>query len=262
MENILWSALIAFVVGCLVVYKKSLTLPAASLAAFMIMLLSFFVGLKNMTFLLVAFFAISAADHAVKNKKAPLAEKDKEEEKHGRRFIQVAANGLVACLMTLIYALTKKEVFIIAYIAVLAESLADSLASDIGIFSKKAPIDICRLKRTEPGISGGISLLGSVSALAGSVFMAVYMALIRGFVLKEFLIIIAAPMIGMFFDSVLGSLFQIRYRCSVCGKLTEKKTHCKKLCERVKGPRFLDNNAVNFMGNLMAAAAAYLMYSM
>ncbi len=259
MKEYIWAALIALAVCGIVIYKKSLTKPGAILAAGIIMLLTFCVGLKNMTFLLVAFFAISAADHAVKHKKAPLAEK--EEEKHGRRFIQVAANGLVACLMAVIFSLTENDAFMIAYIAVLAESLADSLASDIGIFSKKAPVDICRLKRTQPGISGGISLLGSMSALAGSVFMAIYAALIRGFILKEFLIIAAAPMIGMFFDSILGSLFQIRYQCEVCGKLTEKKVHCHVPCKRVEGPRFLDNNAVNFFGNLMAAAAAYLLYS-
>lgn len=256
MEEIIWSAVIAALVGCAVVYKKSLTLPGAMLAAIMIMAISFFAGLANMTYLLFTFALIYIADSFIKRKK-----KDDNAKGEQRSIIQVAANGLIACIMTLVYAFTKDEAYIIAYIAVLTESLADSLASDIGVYSKREPIDICSFKRMQTGISGGISLLGTASSFIGSFIVALYAAIIRGFKIKEFLIIIIAPMLGMLFDSVLGSLFQLRYSCTVCGELTEKKTHCGKAAQRIAGPRFLNNNAVNFLSNIFAAAAAVLLYN-
>jgi len=57
-------------------------------------------------------------------------------------------------------------------------------------------------------------------------------------------------------DSFLGSVCQVKYRCPVCHRLTEKKTHCEIGTEFASGLRFLDNNAVNFLSSLLISAAA------
>ena len=61
------------------------------------------------------------------------------------------------------------------------------------------------------------------------------------------------------FDSVLGSLVQVKYRCAVCGMVTERETHCgeKTLC--VRGARWVSNDAVNLMSNAFSLGVALVL---
>ena len=51
-----------------------------------------------------------------------------------RDAIQVTANGLTAMVMALLYSITLNKIFIVGYVAALAEAFADTAASGIGAF--------------------------------------------------------------------------------------------------------------------------------
>jgi len=53
--------------------------------------------------------------------------------------------------------------------------LGDTLASELGILSKSAPILITNLQRVPPGTNGGISIIGTVASLAGGFLMGLTM---------------------------------------------------------------------------------------
>ncbi len=97
--------------------------------------------------------------------------------------------------------------FPIGFFAGVSAALADTMSSEIGMLSKRKPVLITTLEKVETGTDGGISLLGSVSALIGA-------ALIAG--MHYFLysnlffagIILLAGVIGAFVDSFLGAVFE------------------------------------------------------
>ena len=59
---------------------------------------------------------------------------------------------------------------------------------------------------------------------------------------------------GSLIDSSLGATVQAGYRCAVCGVVTEKNHHCGQPAKLIKGLKPIDNDAVNFLSNLIAVA--------
>ena len=135
----------------------------------------------------------------------------------------------------------------------MAESLADSLASKLGPLSKSPPRDICTGRPVSAGLSGGVTWLGTLSELLGAAAIAGVSALGSQSVVT-FGVVLAAGFLGAVFDSVLGSRAQVKFRCAVCGTVTERETHCGAPAVRVSGARCVTNDAVNLLSNLFALA--------
>ena len=155
-------------------------------------------------------------------------------------------------MASLLYLITGDKVFIVAFLASFSEALADTAASGIGALSNKT-FDIFRMKRCDSGLSGGMSLIGTVASLVGASLISV-IAFAFGYV--DFYVAIVISLCGFLggvFDSLLGSLMQVKYKCTVCGKITERKWHCGEVTAHYCGFKFIDNNAVNFCGTLFAA---------
>ena len=176
-----------------------------------------------------------------------------------RKSKQILANSSVAFILTIIYFLTKQTIFLFASFAVLAEEFADSAASDIGRLSKKSPIDILKFKKVTPGISGGVTWLGMGSALVASLVATSIPFMFFATEWKAFLIIIAVSFVGMLIDSVLGSGFQVLYKCPICGAHTEGEMHCDVSTEQVKGCKCIDNSMVNLLSGVFTAILAILL---
>ncbi len=251
--------IVTAVVIAMMAYKaKALTASASITAGCMMVLLGLCMGFKNMTVMIFSFAVLTVVDKFIKLKKNPI--KDSVTKKTGARdFVQVIANGLSACIMALMYVLSKKELYITASVAAFAEAFTDSLASDVGIYSKTQPVDIVKMKKVERGTSGGVSILGCTAALCGAVLVALYDTTIRSFNLKNSISIIISSMLGMFIDSILGSTVQLKYRCVVCGKVTEKLEHCEKETEKIGGFKPFDNDIVNLVSNALTAVIACFM---
>ncbi len=173
-----------------------------------------------------------------------------------RNEIQLAANCLPAVILIIMYGISNNNIFIVAFFAAVAEVVGDSVASDVGVLSKKDPIDICSLKRIPRGLSGGISLLGTGAAVLICIYSGcIYMFLYQGNI--YFAITIAfASMSGVVLDSILGSTVQARYKCVICNKYTEKNIHCEEVTALTKGIAFIDNSKVNLACNIFSSCLA------
>jgi uncharacterized protein (TIGR00297 family) len=225
---------------------------ATVLAVFLDVVVSLTLG--NYGFVLLLTFLVgSVLVDKIKKKK----QKNDEITKRGdcRDAVQVVANGIIPMFFAIFAALYRHPAFLVGYIAVLSEAFADTVASGFGIFSKKT-FDLFKWRPAEKGMSGGISTVGTLSAFFAS-FLIPALALAFGIVnWALFLIASLAAFLGVFVDSALGSLVQVKYRCISCGKLTEKEWHCNKKCKKSSGFEFFDNDVVNLFSGAFAAIFA------
>ena len=238
--------------------KKALTFGGVVMAVIVDLFIS--VSLGNFGFtLLGAFFALAVLVDKFKKRIKNQGAAEEAAKGDCRDYMQVIANGMLAGLCGLLYMVSSNRVFIIAFSAALAEALADTVSSGIGIAAKRT-YDPFRFKVCERGVSGGMSLLGTFSSLVASYAMAM-IAYAYGVVnFKETLIITGAAFLGGVFDSFLGSLLQAKNKCRVCGKITEKSVHCQEETEHYSGLPFMDNDAVNMLSGIFAALVAALVY--
>ena len=86
----------------------------------------------------------------------------------------------------------------------------DTLASEIGETSHSKPRMITTLKETEPGVDGGVTLLGEGASLLGALIIG-SLATVSGMTgLLGIVIGTAAGFLGTNFDSLLGATLQRR----------------------------------------------------
>ena len=255
--DIIISIILALILIFATLKKRAFTVAAALTAGVILITAAICASYAGIFIVLAAYGLIFAVDLAI-GKKSERVTGQINKKSGARDVVQVLANALAAIIALVIGKLVANDAFTVVYAVALTECLADSLASDVGVLSKKDPIDICRFRRIKRGLSGGVSPLGTLAAFAGCVFMSVFTVIFFGFVPKYFLSILLIPMLGITVDSVLGSLVQAKFTCAVCGKLTEKPIHCEKPCVHTGGVRLITNDAVNFISNIVTTAAAVL----
>jgi len=176
-----------------------------------------------------------------------------------RDHMQVIANGLIPTLAALMYLFTDKAVFVIAFVASLSEAFADTAASGVGAFAKKT-YDPFKLRVTEHGLSGGMSWIGTLASLIAAFAIGMVAFAFKKLDFDTVLLTTVAAFLGGVFDSFLGSVFQIKFKCRLCGKITEKHEHCGERTVRHSGLALIDNDVVNLMGGLFAAALSITLF--
>lgn len=209
--------------------------------------------------LLMTFFCVSVAiDKLKKHMKRPVV----SEELKGdcRDHMQVIVNGLIPTLMAVLYWFSRDYVFIAAFVASMAEALADTAASGAGAFANKT-YDPFRMKECKKGLSGGMSLIGTASSLLGAALVSAVALSFDAIDWRVMLIAIGSAFLGALFDSMLGSLFQVKYRCRVCGELTEKHEHCAEPTVHAHGLSLIDNDVVNLLSALFSAGLSITLVS-
>ena len=238
-------------------YTKNALTKGGIVAAFILDIV-ISVSLGNFGFtILLAFFAFGVLIDKIK-KRYKKAEQSIEKKGSKRDAVQVFANGLVPALCAALYFILKEQIFILAFVASLSEALADTAASGIGVFSRNT-FDPFRMKKCEKGISGGMSLVGTLSSLVGAAVISALALTFGRITFSESLITLLAGFLGGIFDSMLGSLLQVKYKCSVCGKIVEREEHCDKKTTKHSGLIFVNNDTVNFLGTLFAATVVILL---
>ena len=251
--SVILAALLVFVT-----LKKKAFTPAAAITAAVILITAGICGeYAAIVGVLSAYGIVFAVDMILGKRTEKIT--GEINRKTGRRdIVQVLANALAAVIALVLGYIFHRPEGLVIYYSALTECLADSLASDVGVLSKKDPVDICRMKRIKRGLSGGVSLLGTVSALLGCLAMALISLIFFGFDLKYFIAVLVIPMIGILVDSLLGSLVQAKYQCVKCGKFTEKAAHCGDPTAHCGGLKFINNDTVNILSNFSAAILAAL----
>lgn len=234
----------------LVYEKRALTRVGILLAVALDLVASIAFG--NIGFIiLICFFGGSLIADKLKKRSA--------ENKKPRNAIQVLANGSLGIVFGILYLIFKSSIFLVAYASVFSEALADTASSGIGSRSEKT-FDIFRMKKVSTGTSGGISFIGTLSAILSAAFIAGISAISPEIGFIEAMIILASGFSGSVFDSLLGSLLQGKYKCLVCGEETEERIHCNVKTSKISGLEWINNSAVNFFSTLFASIISIILF--
>jgi len=153
----------------------------------------------------------------------------------GRNAWQVLANLIVAALASLAFGATGNRAWLFATAAALAEAATDTVASEVGQTRGQTARLVTTWEQVRAGTDGGITISGTTAGIAGGVVIAIVAALGGMIPRSQLWIPVAAGLVGMLMDSVLGATLQRRGRMS--------------------------NETVNLGGTLAAAALAYAISS-
>lgn len=191
------------------------------------------------------------------------------EEKLGARgWRNVLANGGVATTIVCMAAYTNnllRPEFLAAYLGAISTAYADTLATEIGLLYPREPRLITNMKPVPAGTPGGVSPYGTAAQLlsAFTIVPATMLFLPTGDWSTVFfnllVIVLASSFLGSAFDSLMGATMQAVYRCKICGKTTEKRTHCNTEAQLLRGIKYIDNNMVNLIATAVGAVIAYML---
>lgn len=249
---------------------------SGALAAFAVGALTYASGAVPFTLVLLAFFLPSVGlSRLGKRRKRELVDIGKG---GARDAFQVLANGGVATACAVLFALTHDPRWAWAFAGAYAAATADTWATEIGTLARQAPRSILTLRPIPTGLSGGITLPGTLAEIAGALWLGavalvcitipvswLHPHLYQG----QWLIPLAQPrlpvlgvafagVVGSTVDSVLGATVQELRRCDACGRNCETDPHaCGTPTRLVRGLPGASNDVVNLLATIAGAVVAF-----
>jgi uncharacterized protein (TIGR00297 family) len=156
------------------------------------------------------------------------------EKLDGRTALQVLANLAVAASCAGLSAVNAgSAVLLLAASAALSEAAADTVSSELGQARSEQARLITTWEEVAAGTDGGVSWAGTLAGITAATVVSLVCVLAGLIPLKWLGISITAAIAGMIADSFLGALLERR--------------------------NLLNNDAVNFLGTLIAAGTASLL---
>jgi uncharacterized protein (TIGR00297 family) len=262
----LWVQILAQVfsiaVGLLSYKKKSVSISGLIALLF---ISSVFIWLNQISLLLILFYMFASSSfltHFGKSQKSALYI---VEAKSGPRdYVQAIANLGIATVLICIYQYNTHPAILTAIMGSVAAANADSWSSEIGGLSKGKVYLITTLRTVQKGISGGVTLVGTIGGIAGSLFISAAaiatLSWMSSYIANWSLLFIASFLAGVFgfiLDSYLGAIFQSLYINKTNQRFTEK---AERNSELVKGLVWMNNDLVNFFTTMAGAIVAGLLY--
>jgi len=270
----LWPLAFGFVLSTLIAWggyqKRSLSRSGVA-GAIILGTLIFGLGGWIWGLLLIAFFVSSSfLSYYREAEKEGLAEKFAKGSQ--RDLGQALANGGWGAVLAVLYFLRPDPLLFAAFVGTMATVNADTWGTEVGVLSPTMPRLVTNGQPVPVGTSGGVTLLGTLAALAGGLFIGLV-----AFILRQvnslwqtgqwawadlWLLLFASlgGLAGCFFDSLLGATVQSIYYCEGCQKETESQVHrCGRETRLRRGWRWLDNDAVNFISSAVGGVIAALL---
>jgi uncharacterized protein (TIGR00297 family) len=276
-RDLLIGAVFAAIVAALALRAGSLTRSGAW-AAFVVGTLTFGAGSAGFALILLAFFVPSVMlSRLGRRRKRELVDIGK----HGARdAVQVLVNGGGATACAVVWAFTHHPAWAVAFAGAYAAAAADTAGTEIGTLARGRPRSILTWRAVPTGLSGGISLTGTVAEFVAALWIGV-VALIGvplAYILTtgEFGIssaravpsIAAVPVVallavplggiaGAVVDSLLGATLQELRWCDACERSCESDPHvCGTPTRRIRGVPGWSNDMVNLLCAATGAAVA------
>lgn len=189
-------------------------------------------------------------------------------ESPSRTWQQVVANGGPALTFAAVSLIGGREPMMVGAVATIAATTSDTWATEIGRTYGGTPLSVRTGTRVPPGTSGAVTLAGMAASVAGAALIAALAILLAPIAPVDIpdgaataLIIATCGVLGSSVDTVLGATVQARFRCAVCGKISETGSdhlpgHQMRLAS---GNQFMSNSMVNLCAAMVAGLAGALL---
>jgi len=194
---------------------------------------------------------------------------------------QVMANGAVPALLAVAALRFPEAALFAAFAGALAAATADTWATEIGLLSDRPPSLITTGQAVPPGTSGGVTVVGTLAAVAGAGLIGVVAAvlyatrelfelgvldarLVDWGALRLLPIVATSGLASTVVDSLLGATVQASYRADGpgAGASTERARAADgRPNARVRGWSWMTNDAVNLVATAAGALAAWALYA-
>ena len=208
--------------------------------------------------LLICYFATSTVLSRLGNERKTARTISVIEKGGERDAMQVLANGAVFAIAALLAILLPGHETRWAALGAgtLAASASDTWATEIGTLVGGTPRSILGFRPLPFGMSGGVTLAGSIAAITGAGVIAL-IAVALAWPARAAFAAFVGGVAGSTIDSLLGATLQLRRRCVRCDCETERTIHdCGATTSRAGGIAWLGNDAVNLIcgaaGGLLA----------
>lgn len=170
---------------------------------------------------------------------------------------QVFSNGWVGVALYMLYGLTDQSHWQLLAWCSFAISICDTISSEVGTAIRGKTFNITNFRVMQPGLSGGISVAGTVGGFVALLVLVAYLYLIIPISPIQLFWVVGTGMAGMLVDSILGSKLQALWKN---GDQWSETAQAQSGAQLVKGLVWLDNHWVNFLSNALTMICAYLLY--
>jgi uncharacterized protein (TIGR00297 family) len=158
------------------------------------------------------------------------------EARHGRRGAgnAIANTGVAAIAALLAVAAASRDQALLGFAAALTAGGSDTVASEIGKAFGRRTLMVPSLRPAAPGTPGAVSAIGTAAGLAGAIALAALawaLGIVDG---RGFVPVVAGATVGAFAESALGATLE--------------------------GPGIVNNDVLNFLNTLIAAAGAIALW--
>lgn len=232
--------------------------PSGAVATFLLATIVYGVGGWQWTLPILTFFILSSL--LSKWRKQQKQRFEQRFEKSGNRDAgQVAANGALVGVLAVLWHFTGDDRLYLLSLVSLAVVTADTWGTELGVLSRRRPRSVISGREVEPGTSGAMSIPGTIGGIVGAAIVTLSALPFIPLSAAQIIAIVGIGAFGSLIDSLIGATMQAQYRCTVCGKETEKPHHCEAPSQHLRGIRWLRNDAVNMLSAVAATAAATLL---
>lgn len=170
---------------------------------------------------------------------------------------QVFSNGWIGVVLYMLYGITGNDSWQVLAWCSFAISVCDTVSSEVGTAVGGKTYNIANFRAMEPGLSGGVSLAGTLGGFIAVLLLAVCLQLAFSAAITHLIWVVGTGLVGMLVDSYMGSKWQALWRQGTSFTETscdDAQTHL------VKGVAWLDNHWVNFLSNAITMLGAGVLY--
>ncbi len=266
MDFAFFSGVIAILFLASIAARHELLSEGGVLAALLIGAAIFWFGGWVWFLLLASFFVLASIATKVGEKEKALP--NKEFAKGGvRDFWQVGANGALAALVAVVYHFVPLNTLYFAYVGVIATATADTIATELGLFSKEAYL-VTTFKKVRRGLSGAVSWRGTLMAVFSAFLIGASALMVNSYfgfaAVSPFLLLAIATVAGTagaLADSILGATIQVIFYCRKCRRETERTVHkCGTKAAYKRGLPWVTNDTVNLLSSAVGGLVAAGLY--
>jgi len=173
-----------------------------------------------------------------------------------RNFYQVFANGGIALILGIVYYFYSHSFIPSLIVLVFSSANADTWATEFGGRFGGKPVSLRTFEKTDAGISGSISLIGTIASLAGSFFIMLIAVLINIVNPDHLLILTIIGFSAALFDSFLGAWLQGIWIDNKGRFYEDNYPEKHNNLKQIQGIKFINNDCVNFLSSLMSVLVA------